>query len=171
MKKKFIVIILILVISITGCKNVVSKDSEYQKQLNNQDDKIQNNDVIIEETPDDNNIENNNSTKKSVKVKRIWMDNPGVKVSVGEKITVYVEAEFKNKPDSIVLWFASKSNPNSIKSAGITPLPNNNNIYEVTLTIDDRMQPGEWEGTWYYISDYYGEYIQQDYENIVFTIN
>ena len=98
------------------------------------------------------------------------MDNPGVEVNVGESITIYVEAGFKNKPGTIVLWFASKSNPSSIKSAVISPSATNDNVYTLTLTIDEKMQPGNWEGTWYYISDYYGEFLQNDYEGIEFTI-
>ena len=104
-----------------------------------------------------------------VSVKRIWMDNPGAEVSVGDCITVYVEAEFENGPDQITLWFASKTNSNSIKSATLKP-SSTNEYYTLVLTITDKMYPGDWSGTWYYISDYYGDWIQSDYDGIEFTI-
>ena len=104
-------------------------------------------------------------------VKRIWMDNPGEVVHVGDSVEIHVEVVFPNAPGSIVLWTQCSASSDAIKSTVLSPgeaAPDN--IYTLSLTITDTMQPGAWQGSWYYISDVYGQYIQKNYSGVEFTI-
>ena len=102
--------------------------------------------------------------KPEVQVLRIWMEDPGKTVSVGEKLTFYVEAEFKYKPKSFILWFKSADNTSSTKSAvTIASGTAADNIYKVTLTVTGDMFPGKWTADWYSISDQYGSYVQKSF--------
>ena len=95
------------------------------------------------------------------------MDNPGRTVSEGDRVTFYVEAIFKYDPGSVILWFQSAENSSSRKSAACrVTAKTSDNIYEVTLDISNRprpMFPGKWIPDWYYISDCYNTFTQEDF--------
>ncbi len=83
----------------------------------------------------------------------------------------FVEATFPNGPQSFVLWTACDENSASIMNgAEVYTEATPDNIYAVKLVITDRMQPGNWSGTWYYISDKYGAFVQADYTGIRFVV-
>lgn len=109
-------------------------------------------------------------------VSRIWTEDAGKTVKVGDSITFYVEAHFKYNPRSFVLWFKSCDNASSRQNGvSLATETADDHIYSVPLTITDNMFPGKWVADWYYISDQYGAgkqayFSAEDQENIWFVI-
>ena len=110
-------------------------------------------------------------------VSKIWMNEPGKALKVGDSVTFYIEATFKYSSGSFVLWFKSCDNENSIKSAVVTnSSTSDDNVYCVSLEVSEDMFPGKWIANWYYISDKYNTYetkdfTEQDCENLWFIVN
>lgn len=101
---------------------------------------------------------------KNVDVERIWMENPGQTVSVGDKVTFYVKAEFKNWPGGIFLFVRSSVNSKDSKYAlNFLPSKVGDNVYKVQLTIKEDMTKGEWTANWYFLSDLFGKYVQNHF--------
>lgn len=109
-------------------------------------------------------------------ISRVWTEELGTTLQIGDSITFYVEAYFKYQPRSFILWFKSSDNPSSIKSAvSSVSATSDDNIYTVTLSITDNMFPGKWIADWYYIDDYYGtgkqaSFTEEDQQNLWFVI-
>ena len=108
-----------------------------------------------------------------VVVKRIWSEETGKSVKANDTFTFCVEAYFKYRSGSFVVWFKSIDNPNSIACAVTVSDTEQENIYSVTLNIDGNMFPGKWVADWYYIADQYNTYAQnsfteQEQENLWF---
>ena len=100
----------------------------------------------------------------AVLISRVWMDNPGETLRPGDTVTFYVEAYFKYNPGNFVLWFKSSENESSIKSAVSWPSDTtSDNIYAVTLSIDENMFPGKWTADWYFIGDQYNTFSQSSF--------
>ena len=107
--------------------------------------------------------------KTAVMVHKVWMDDPGKRVGVGDKITLHMQVDFANKYEQISINFHCVENTLSASTAVYALSENkscNGNTYTFELVIDDRMQPGTWTCFYYYAQDFYGEYVQVFYDDI-----
>ena len=112
---------------------------------------------------------------KEIIIKDVTFEKKDGVLSIGDTITINVDVDTRYDVFIIKIQLKSAQKPENEASAWVNIEKGDpkKDIYTATLTISDKMFPGDWYLSWAYVEDKYStfEYYRPEQEVVVFTVS